>query len=175
MSVIGDEADVTQMVRSHVSAGARPPAQTSSSCQMARRKGFEPLTPRFEVWCSIQLSYRRLWSLLRDGASFEIEQSTSRRAIQYQRHGTSFASRKDARRASRAGFPIRKMCEDKAAGWRQGRLFRGRSVRADEVVHNVVKEELARDEVVASITIRLVRGVEIAATEKAKQVRELPV
>jgi hypothetical protein len=29
---------------------------------MARRKGFEPLTPRFEVWCSIQLSYRRLVS-----------------------------------------------------------------------------------------------------------------
>jgi hypothetical protein len=27
---------------------------------LARRKGFEPLTPRFEVWCSIQLSYRRL-------------------------------------------------------------------------------------------------------------------
>ncbi len=27
---------------------------------MARRKGFEPLTPKFEVWCSIQLSYRRL-------------------------------------------------------------------------------------------------------------------
>jgi hypothetical protein len=27
--------------------------------EMARRKGFEPLTPRFEVWCSIQLSYRR--------------------------------------------------------------------------------------------------------------------
>jgi hypothetical protein len=26
---------------------------------LARRKGFEPLTPRFEVWCSIQLSYRR--------------------------------------------------------------------------------------------------------------------
>ena len=26
---------------------------------MARRKGFEPLTPRFEVWCSIQLSYER--------------------------------------------------------------------------------------------------------------------
>src|SRR4029450_12292569 len=23
---------------------------------LARRKGFEPLTPRFEVWCSIQLS-----------------------------------------------------------------------------------------------------------------------
>ena len=42
------------------------PAQTrherrwSSFCrQLARRKGFEPLTPRFEVWCSIQLSYRR--------------------------------------------------------------------------------------------------------------------
>jgi hypothetical protein len=27
--------------------------------EVARRKGFEPLTPRFEVWCSIQLSYRR--------------------------------------------------------------------------------------------------------------------
>jgi hypothetical protein len=32
--------------------------------KVARRKGFEPLTPRFEVWCSIQLSYRRLF----DGA-----------------------------------------------------------------------------------------------------------
>lgn len=28
--------------------------------QMARPKGFEPLTPRFVVWCSIQLSYGRL-------------------------------------------------------------------------------------------------------------------
>jgi site-specific DNA recombinase len=27
---------------------------------MARWKGFEPLTPRFEVWCSIQLSYQRV-------------------------------------------------------------------------------------------------------------------
>ena len=27
--------------------------------ELARRKGFEPLTPRFEVWCSIQLNYRR--------------------------------------------------------------------------------------------------------------------
>ncbi len=27
---------------------------------MARPKGFEPLTPRFVVWCSIQLSYGRL-------------------------------------------------------------------------------------------------------------------
>ena len=25
---------------------------------LAHRKGFEPLTPRFVVWCSIQLSYR---------------------------------------------------------------------------------------------------------------------
>lgn len=31
--------------------------------EMARPKGFEPLTPRFVVWCSIQLSYGRLpWS-----------------------------------------------------------------------------------------------------------------
>ena len=30
-------------------------------CEMARRGGFEPPTPRFVVWCSIQLSYRRLW------------------------------------------------------------------------------------------------------------------
>ena len=26
--------------------------------ELAHRKGFEPLTPRFVVWCSIQLSYR---------------------------------------------------------------------------------------------------------------------
>ena len=35
---------------------------------MARPKGFEPLTPRFVVWCSIQLSYgrppRRTWDIL---------------------------------------------------------------------------------------------------------------
>ena len=29
--------------------------------KMARPKGFEPLTPRFVVWCSIQLSYGRFW------------------------------------------------------------------------------------------------------------------
>ncbi len=27
--------------------------------EMARSEGFEPPTPRFEVWCSIQLSYER--------------------------------------------------------------------------------------------------------------------
>jgi hypothetical protein len=26
---------------------------------VARSEGFEPPTPRFEVWCSIQLSYER--------------------------------------------------------------------------------------------------------------------
>ena len=30
-----------------------------SQKSMARRGGFEPPTPRFVVWCSIQLSYRR--------------------------------------------------------------------------------------------------------------------
>ena len=33
--------------------------QYSQGFLVARRKGFEPLTPRFEVWCSIQLSYER--------------------------------------------------------------------------------------------------------------------
>lgn len=28
--------------------------------KLARREGFEPPTPRFEAWCSIQLSYRRV-------------------------------------------------------------------------------------------------------------------
>src|ERR1700749_2627789 len=28
---------------------------------MARPKGLEPLTPRFVVWCSIQLTYGRFW------------------------------------------------------------------------------------------------------------------
>lgn len=32
--------------------------------KMARPKGFEPLTPRFVVWCSIQLSYGRPRALL---------------------------------------------------------------------------------------------------------------
>ena len=35
-------------------------------------------------------------------------------------------------------------------------------MRASEVIRNRVKEKLARDEVVASMTIRLVRGIEIA-------------
>jgi 2-keto-3-deoxy-L-rhamnonate aldolase RhmA len=35
-------------------------------------------------------------------------------------------------------------------------------VKASEIVRNTAKEKLARDEVVASMTIRLVRGVEIA-------------
>jgi len=39
-------------------------------------------------------------------------------------------------------------------------------VKASEIVRNVVKEKLARNEVVASMTIRLVRGVEIARLAK---------
>ena len=37
--------------------------------QMARREGFEPTTPRFVVWCSIQLSYRRVGLQDVDGPS----------------------------------------------------------------------------------------------------------
>ena len=40
---------------------------------MAHPKGFEPLTPRFVVWCSIQLSYgclcRRMRSATNEGLS----------------------------------------------------------------------------------------------------------
>ena len=39
-------------------------------------------------------------------------------------------------------------------------------MRANEVVRNNVKEKLARNEVVASMTIRLVRGVEIVQIAK---------
>lgn len=39
-------------------------------------------------------------------------------------------------------------------------------MRANEVVRNIVKDKLARNEVVASMTIRLVRGVEIAQIAK---------
>ena len=39
-------------------------------------------------------------------------------------------------------------------------------MKASDVVRNIVKEKLARDEVVASMTIRLTRGVEIAQLAK---------
>jgi hypothetical protein len=39
--------------------GARARKPLIYSRKMARPKGFEPLTPRFVVWCSIQLSYGR--------------------------------------------------------------------------------------------------------------------
>jgi len=39
-------------------------------------------------------------------------------------------------------------------------------VKASEIVRNVVKEKLARNEVVASMTVRLLRGVEIARLAK---------
>ena len=35
-------------------------------------------------------------------------------------------------------------------------------MRANDIIHNIVKDKLKRDEVVASMTVRLVRGVEIA-------------
>ncbi len=39
-------------------------------------------------------------------------------------------------------------------------------MKASEIVRNVVKEKLDRNEVVASMTVRLVRGVEIARLAK---------
>ena len=39
-------------------------------------------------------------------------------------------------------------------------------MKASEVVRNVVKDKLARGEVVASMTVRLTRGVEIARLAK---------
>src|SRR5579871_2597058 len=35
-------------------------------------------------------------------------------------------------------------------------------MKASDIIHNIVKDKLARDEVVASMSIRLVRGIEIA-------------
>src|SRR4029077_10995399 len=54
---------------------------------------------------------------------------------------------------------------DRTAG--SGLINSGREyVKAGEMLHNVVKDKLARNEGVASITIRLVRGVEIARMAK---------
>jgi 4-hydroxy-2-oxoheptanedioate aldolase len=43
---------------------------------------------------------------------------------------------------------------------------RSKFVKATDILQNIVKEKLARDEVVASMTIRLTRGVEIARMAK---------
>ncbi len=66
---------------------------------MARPKGFEPLTPKFVVWCSIQLSYGRvpqlrvsLRSAVRNGLRTELQAASvknrnyflpDRRAVNY--------------------------------------------------------------------------------------------
>jgi hypothetical protein len=39
---------------------------------LARSEGFEPPTPRFEVWCSIQLSYERLGLCSEEPIKFQI-------------------------------------------------------------------------------------------------------
>jgi hypothetical protein len=40
-------------------SAASPAWPTQDLVTLARSEGFEPPTPRFEVWCSIQLSYER--------------------------------------------------------------------------------------------------------------------
>ena len=39
-------------------------------------------------------------------------------------------------------------------------------MRANEILRNAVKDKLARDEVVASMTVRLIRTIEIAQIAK---------
>jgi hypothetical protein len=48
-----------------------PPMSLSAECKkclylLARPDGFEPPTPRFVVWCSIQLSYGRVLRIARE-------------------------------------------------------------------------------------------------------------
>ena len=57
-----DRSDGDRDAKPQRAAQNRPPVYgaNESGKGMARPKGFEPLTPRFVVWCSIQLSYGRL-------------------------------------------------------------------------------------------------------------------
>jgi hypothetical protein len=50
-------------------AGLYPDQALTGAVKMARPKGFEPLTPRFVVWCSIQLSYGRMRGSLANKAT----------------------------------------------------------------------------------------------------------
>lgn len=53
------DTGATNGARSTDSTVATPAKLFRSRRKVARPKGFEPLTPRFVVWCSIQLSYGR--------------------------------------------------------------------------------------------------------------------
>ena len=56
---------VTIVAKKHPSGTLKMESGGTTSAKymilMARPDGFEPPTPRFVVWCSIQLSYGRLW------------------------------------------------------------------------------------------------------------------
>src|SRR4029079_16561052 len=84
---------------------------------MARPKGFEPLTPRFVVWCSIQLSYGRARLALpggrRDiGASLEARNPSASRCwegkseIRALRAERAAGRRRDAGAVGEAGREI---------------------------------------------------------------------
>ena len=69
-------------------------------CVLARPEGFEPPTPRFVVWCSIQLSYGRAWRAPHKGGACAW-QSPIRRGIRPSRKSRAPAPRRAAASAAR--------------------------------------------------------------------------
>ena len=53
-----DEPEVDAWPRPRVEAPGNVKRLSKNDREVAHRAGFEPTTPRFVVWCSIQLSYR---------------------------------------------------------------------------------------------------------------------
>ena len=85
------------------------PKQLKYLRKMARPKGFEPLTPRFVVWCSIQLSYGRVcrqqWPARRspktDGGGLQAELAKKAIAASFVRRRPKRPPRSGHRRPTR--------------------------------------------------------------------------